>query len=157
MIFPPFEKGGSGGDFSRFLFGSDSQMLHYDSRLKSNSRQLRCSLTDSEALMWFKLRRKQILGVQFYRQKPIGNYIVDFYAPDGSQHFLPKQRAYDSKREIYLKMQGLTVIRFHNLRHFSSHPKERSTAPLWKVTWNHSPLAATFHQIKDRAENIVKI
>ena len=99
-------------------------MLHYDSRLKSNSRQLRRSLTDSEALMWFKLRRKQILGVQFYRQKPIGNYIVDFYAPkvrlivelDGSQHFLPKQQAYDSKRELYLKAQGLAVIRFHNLQ-----------------------------------------
>jgi very-short-patch-repair endonuclease len=99
-------------------------MLHYDSRLKSNSRQLRRSLTDSEALIWFKLRRKQILGVQFYRQKPIGDYIVDFYAPkvrlvvelDGSQHFLPKQQAYDSKRELYLKAQGLTVIRFHNLQ-----------------------------------------
>jgi very-short-patch-repair endonuclease len=31
--------------------------------------------------MWGRLQRKLILGVQFYRQKPIGNYIVDFYAP----------------------------------------------------------------------------
>ena len=99
-------------------------MLHYDARLKSNSRQLRCSLTDCEALLWSRLRRKQTLGIQFYRQKPLGDYIVDCYAPkvqlvielDGSQHFFPKQRAYDSKREIYLKLQDLTVIRFHNLQ-----------------------------------------
>ena len=46
-----------------------------------------------------RLRRKQMLGVQFYRQKPVGNYIADFYAPaarlvvevDGSQHFEPRK------------------------------------------------------------------
>jgi very-short-patch-repair endonuclease len=72
-------------------------MLHDDSKLKSNSRQLRCSLTDSEALMWFKLSQ----------------LVVEL---DGSQHFLSKQQAYDSKRELYLKAQGLTVIRFNNLQ-----------------------------------------
>ena len=99
-------------------------MLHYDASLKSNSRELRRSLTDSEALLWLKLRRKQILGVQFYRQKPIGNYIVDFYAPkvqlvielDGSQHFALESKAYDAKRDAYLRQQGLTVLRFHNLQ-----------------------------------------
>jgi very-short-patch-repair endonuclease len=37
--------------------------------------------TDAELHLWQRLRRKQILGVQFYRQKPIGNYIADFYTP----------------------------------------------------------------------------
>ena len=52
-------------------------------------------MTDAEHRLWFRLRRKQLLGLQFYRQKPIGKYIVDFYAPavalvievDGGQHF----------------------------------------------------------------------
>ena len=51
-------------------------------------------MTDSENVLWLRLRRKQLLGVQFYHQKPIGNYVVDFFAPrarlvvevDGSQH-----------------------------------------------------------------------
>jgi very-short-patch-repair endonuclease len=61
--------------------------------------------------------------VQFYRQKPLGRYIVDFYAPsvrlvvevDGSQHFAVEQTAYDSQRTAYLESQGLRVLRFTNL------------------------------------------
>jgi very-short-patch-repair endonuclease len=39
---------------------------------------LRKDLTDSERVLWSRLRNKQLLGVQFYRQKPIGDHIVDF-------------------------------------------------------------------------------
>jgi very-short-patch-repair endonuclease len=80
-------------------------------------------MTNSEQLLWSRLRRKQILGVQFYRQRPIGNFIVDFYAPgarlvvevDGSQHFEPEQLAQDRHRSAYLERQGLCVLRFDNL------------------------------------------
>ncbi len=56
-------------------------MLRYNQNLKNRARQLRKNLTDSEKALWSRLRGKQVLGVQFYRQKPIGGYIVDFYAP----------------------------------------------------------------------------
>lgn len=56
-------------------------MLRYNPRLKTRARSLRTNLTDVERHLWNRLRGKQILRVQFYRQKPIGNYIVDFYAP----------------------------------------------------------------------------
>ena len=56
-------------------------MLKYNPKLKANARQLRQNLTDSELSLWRRLRGKQLAGVQFYRQKPIGRYIVDFYAP----------------------------------------------------------------------------
>ena len=55
-------------------------MLKYNPRLKNIARQLRENMTDSERLLWSRLRGKQVRGIQFYRQKPIGNYIVDFYA-----------------------------------------------------------------------------
>lgn len=79
-------------------------------------------MTDAEQRLWSRLRRKQILGVQFYRQKPIGHYIVDFYAPrvhlvleaDGSQHAATSGREYDELRTAFLQTQGLTVIRFSN-------------------------------------------
>jgi very-short-patch-repair endonuclease len=38
-------------------------------------------MTDAENMLWLKLRRKQLKGYQFYRQKIIGKYIVDFYPP----------------------------------------------------------------------------
>ena len=95
-------------------------MLVYNQRLKARARLLRRNPTDAELHLWQRLRRKQILGVQFYRQKPIGNYIVDFYAPavrlvvelDGSQHLEHGQAEYDARRTRDLKQQGVTVLRF---------------------------------------------
>ncbi|MGH8283131.1 MAG: DUF559 domain-containing protein [Gammaproteobacteria bacterium] len=40
-------------------------------------------MTDAELKLWSWLRRRQLCNVQFYRQKPIGPYIADFYAPEG--------------------------------------------------------------------------
>jgi very-short-patch-repair endonuclease len=70
-------------------------MLSYEENLKKPSRQLRHNMTNTERFLWSKLKMKQLNGYQFYKQKPIGNYIVDFYCPaakmvievDGGQHF----------------------------------------------------------------------
>ena len=56
-------------------------MLKYNKHLKEYSGQLRKDMTDAENLLWSKIRGKQLKGCQFYRQKPIGNFIVDFYCP----------------------------------------------------------------------------
>jgi very-short-patch-repair endonuclease len=85
-------------------------MLRYNPRLKGRARSLRATLTDAEQRLWTRLRRKQIPGVQFYRQKPIGKYIVDFYAPaarlvveiDGSQHLEIKRELKKIRRIIAL-------------------------------------------------------
>ena len=98
-------------------------MLPYDRHLKRLARRLRNEMTDAERRLWFHLRGKQILDVQFYRQKPIGNYIVDFYAPvvalvvevDGGQHFEEAGIVQDAERDAYLSAQGLRVLRFSNL------------------------------------------
>jgi len=81
-------------------------------------------MTDSERKLWSKLRGKQVLDIQFYRQKPIGNYIVDFYAPkvkivvevDGSQHLEKRNKIKDAARDEFLKSLGLDVLRFDNLQ-----------------------------------------
>ncbi len=98
-------------------------MLPYNRKLKDRSRQLRTEMTDAEKLFWAKVRRKQLNGYQFYRQKTLGNYIVDFYCPkanlvveiDGSQHYEKTAIEYDSIRDDYLRAQGLKVLRFSNL------------------------------------------
>lgn len=99
-------------------------MLKYNHHLKSTARRLRINMTDCEQLLWSRLRRKQILDVQFYRQKPIGNYIVDFYAPhvklvveiDGAQHLENDHAEKDAKRDTSLTNQGLRVLRFDNMQ-----------------------------------------
>ena len=102
-------------------------MLTYSKTTKLLARELRKNQTDAEELLWSRLRRKQILGVTFNRQKPLGRYIVDFYSfaaklaieLDGSQHFEPKAIAYNLERTKFLKTQGLKVIRFDNLQVFN--------------------------------------
>ena len=97
-------------------------MLKYNPHLKDKARQLRKNLTDSEAALWSRLRHKQLLGIQFYRQKPIGEYIVDFFAPraklvievDGSQHLVGEHALKDRSRDRYLASIGLKVLRFNS-------------------------------------------
>ena len=99
-------------------------MLRYRSVLKPISRYLRAGMTECERLLWSRLRRKQLHDVQFYRQKPLGSYIVDFYAPaarlvvevDGSQHLDVTHAENDARRDIFLASQGLIVLRFTNLQ-----------------------------------------
>ncbi len=97
-------------------------MLPYNKNLKEPSRQLRENMTDAERYLWAKIRMKQLKGYQFYRQKPIGDYIVDFFCPkeklvievDGSQHFSDEMAEYDRIRDEYLSSLGLRVLRFTN-------------------------------------------
>ncbi len=99
-------------------------MLNYDEKLKQPARRLRTDMTDAERLLWSRLRSKQFLGVQFYRQKPLGHYIVDFHAPaaklvvevDGSQHFEAAGQLRDRQRDAYLESKGQKVLRFDNLQ-----------------------------------------
>ncbi|HSG93426.1 MAG TPA: endonuclease domain-containing protein, partial [Methylotenera sp.] len=91
-------------------------------QLKQYSRTLRANMTDAEQMLWHQLRRKQIFGLQFYRQKPILSYIVDFYCPaaklvielDGSQHFEADHINKDQLRDAALTHAGLQVLRFDN-------------------------------------------
>ncbi|MFC1745148.1 endonuclease domain-containing protein [Candidatus Riflebacteria bacterium] len=89
---------------------------------KARLRLLRTNMTDAEKLLWSKLRRKQICDLQFYRQKPIGDIIVDFYCPkvalvievDGAQHLEEEGRKKDLIRDRFLERKGLLVLRFNN-------------------------------------------
>ncbi|TCB50404.1 endonuclease domain-containing protein [Acinetobacter sp. ANC 4779] len=97
-------------------------MKLYNKNLKQASRELRNNMTETEKLLWLRLRGKQILGLQFYRQKPILNFIVDFYCPvanlviecDGRQHYTIEGLEADSIRDVALLELGLRVLRFDN-------------------------------------------
>jgi very-short-patch-repair endonuclease len=84
-------------------------------------------MTDTEKLLWSRIRRKQLKGYQFYRQKTIGNYIVDFYCPsgrlivelDGSQHYTEEGKQKDKIRDQYLIGLGFQVMRYPSTNVFS--------------------------------------
>ena len=96
-------------------------MKRYNAENKDKSRVLRKTMTKEEKHLWYDFLK--ILSVPFYRQKPIGKYIVDFYCPsrglvielDGSQHFEEKHETYDAERDSFLNSLGLTVKRYSNL------------------------------------------
>jgi len=95
-------------------------MLSYNKSLKEYSKTLRKNMTDSERLLWSKLKSSQLKGYQFNRQKPIGNYIVDFYCikaklvieVDGGQHYTEEGKESDRIRDKYIVGRGLRVLRF---------------------------------------------
>jgi len=97
-------------------------MLRYKGHLKNRARHLRKNMTDSERVLWSRLRGKQLYAIQVYRQKPIGDYIVDFFIPkaklvievDGSQHSASENVARDQRRDAYMKSVGLQILRFNS-------------------------------------------
>ena len=92
--------------------------LPYNPRLKDFSRQLRQGGIMAEALLWKQLKARQI-GFQFNRQKPILNYIADFYCKevgvvveiDGSSHDTPEAQLNDKERDRQMRVIGLEIIR----------------------------------------------
>jgi very-short-patch-repair endonuclease len=80
-------------------------------------------MTDSEQKLWKHLRMGQVLGIRFYRQRPLAGYIVDFFAPaaklivevDGSQHYEEAGVEKDRIRDTYFRDHGYLVLRFSNL------------------------------------------
>lgn len=83
---------------------------------------LRKNETESEKILWEKLRNNQLKGLKFRRQHPIGLYIADFYCHklkliievDGEYHNLPEQIEKDKERTQILESNGLQLIRFTN-------------------------------------------
>jgi very-short-patch-repair endonuclease len=97
-------------------------VLPFNKTLKPLARDLRKSMTDAERRLWSRIRRKQLKKIQFYRQKNIGDFIVDFYCPvakliielDGGQHFSKENMLKDEARDKFLSGLGFRVLRFSN-------------------------------------------
>jgi very-short-patch-repair endonuclease len=87
---------------------------------RERARRLRREMTDAESKLWSELRARQLDGVKFRRQVPIGPFIADFCAPerklivelDGEHHL--EQEMHDRERTRYLEHRGYRVVRFWN-------------------------------------------
>lgn len=97
------------------------RIIPYNPKLKEKAKELRKNMTLSEIALWNELKRKQVKGYDFDRQRPIGNFIVDFYCKDlmlaieidGESHIGKEE--YDTLRDGRLKELSVHVLRFDDL------------------------------------------
>ncbi|MFZ2864054.1 MAG: DUF559 domain-containing protein [Ignavibacteriaceae bacterium] len=96
-------------------------IIPYNPKLKESARKLRNNSTFTEIQLWNYLKKKQLRGYDFDRQKPIDNYIVDFYCKDlmlaievdGESHYGNTDK--DKKKDKRLNELGIAVLRFDDL------------------------------------------
>lgn len=90
----------------------------YNKKLTARAREMRKASTPSEIVLWNQLKQRKVKGLQFYRQFPIHNYIVDFYCKelklaievDGGSHH--KKEDEDIFRQGELESFGISFLRF---------------------------------------------
>lgn len=102
------------------------KIIPYNSYLKDLAKKLRNDSTLGEILLWKELNNKQMYKYDFHRQKPLLNYIVDFYCSelnlvievDGRYHFNDEKSSSDNLRDEELSKYDLTILRFteHEVR-----------------------------------------
>lgn len=99
------------------------RIILYNPKLKELARKLRKNMTFSEVKLWNELKNGQLLGYDFDRQRPIGNYIVDFFCKDlqlaievdGITHLDEKVIEKDEIRQEELESMGICFLRFDAL------------------------------------------
>ncbi len=98
-----------------------NKILPYNPVLKELAQKLRQQGILSEVLLWKKIKNKN-LGVEFHRQVPLDNYIVDFYCHelmlaieiDGNSHDYFEVQVNDLLRQETLEKSGVSFIRFND-------------------------------------------
>lgn len=96
--------------------------LPYNPALKQRAREMRNNSTKGEIKFWCELLRKKQTGYNFYRQKIINHFIVDFYCAklkivieiDGTSH--EGKEEYDKRRGSVLESLELKVIRYNDVQ-----------------------------------------
>ncbi len=120
--FPVQTKFPSGGGVARMRRGglvskaSVNFNLPYNKNLVQRAKDLRKSGSLPEALLWREIKGRKINGLDFDRQKIIGNYIVDFFCPsaglvieiDDKTHDLKEKQ--DNIRDDFFLGLGLNII-----------------------------------------------
>ena len=96
------------------------KIIPYNPKLKELARQLRNNSTKAEVFLWQKIKRRQYYGYDFHRQKPIDNYILDFFCNelmlgieiDGYSHEVVEVYKKDVVKEEKIKSLGISLLRF---------------------------------------------
>ena len=99
---------------------SKRKIIPYNPKLTALARKLRNESTETEIYLWLKLKGKQMYDYDFHRQKPIDNYILDFFCyelllgieVDGYSHEIVEVYNKDIIKEKRMNELGITILRF---------------------------------------------
>jgi very-short-patch-repair endonuclease len=117
--FPSREGSGVGfPDLESARIHVKRKIIPYNPKLTAYAKKLRKNMKLAEVLLWNQLKQKKMLGCDFDRQRPIDEYIVDFYCKDlalaleadGRSHDYKKER--DEQRQKRLESLGVRFLRF---------------------------------------------
>ena len=94
------------------------KIIPYNPKLKKRASELRKNMTLAEVLLWKQIKQRKMLGYDFARQRPMDEYIVDFFCKDlslaievdGSSHAFKGEK--DDTRQARLESLGVRFLRF---------------------------------------------
>jgi very-short-patch-repair endonuclease len=115
-------------------------MRDEEGQSRKHARVLRKSLTRAEVILWSRLRRRNIEGLLFRRQHPIGPYIADsacmaaqlVVEVDGATHSTSAEIARDAQRDAYMIERGWRILRVLNDDVF------HRLDEVMELIWNHA-------------------
>ncbi|MEP1094970.1 MAG: 3'(2'),5'-bisphosphate nucleotidase CysQ [Cyclobacteriaceae bacterium] len=115
------------------------EIIPYNPKLKQLAKKLRQNMTLSEVLLWDELKQKKVKGHDFDRQRPIDEFIVDFYCKDlklaieidGNSHDNEEASKADAKRQGRLEHLGVHFLRFDDLEVKKSINNVIQTIEIW--------------------------
>lgn len=98
----------------------DYEYTGYNKTLLPVAKALRKTMTRHERHLWYDFLQKH--PVKFYKQRPIGAYVADFYCSDaklvieldGNQHYTVHGKEKDEMRTEVLETYDLMVLRISN-------------------------------------------
>ena len=119
-------------------------IIPYNPKLKLLARHLRNNSTKSEICLWQYLKNKQMFGFDFHRQKPLGDFIIDFFCHelmlaielDGYTHMWDETIEKDQKKEDWLNSIGICVMRFSDAEVFDDIDNVLRCIEVYIVNWN---------------------
>lgn len=126
-------------------------IIPYNPKLKELAKTLRNNSTPSEIHLWKLLKGKQLHGYDFHRQKPLDEYIVDFFCQelmlaielDGRSHSLEEVQKKDHQKEKALNKLGIHVLRFSDGQVFDDLNNVIRSIEAYIENTEHTPATST--------------
>jgi len=122
------------------------KILPYNPKLKTLAKALRKNMTFAEVLLWNELKQKKMCGYDFNRQRPIDNFIVDFYCKDlmlaievdGISHYSEEAFEADEKRQKRIEGFGVHFLRFDDEEVRKDMPNVLRNIEGWILDWEEA-------------------
>lgn len=122
------------------------KIIPHNPKLKELARQLRNNSTKAEVRLWLHLKAKQRFGFDFHRQKPIDNFILDFFCNElmlgievnGYSHQLDEVQQRDAVKSRKLEELGITILRFNDDEIYKQVEQAILSIDGWIENWRES-------------------